>query len=105
MFNFDINIYNSGNLEVLISTEIDGIFKGELKGILGSGTIGIRPYYYLEDKSVEVNAYFKSDPFKYIYLFEDFDFENLKFQLDLEKEIEVNDIQDLNITKVFKHGN
>ena len=105
MYNFDIDIHTSGSLNVSINTEINGLYKGELKGVLGSGIIGIKPYYYLEDKSVEVNAYFKSDPFKYIYLFEDFDFENLKFQLDLEKEIEVNDIQDLNITKVFKHGN
>ena len=42
------------------------------------------PYYYLEDKSVEVNAYVKSQPSSYTYLFEEFDFDDWKFVVDDE---------------------
>jgi hypothetical protein len=105
MFNFDIDVHTTGNLELLITTEIENFYKGTLRGILGSGTIGIRPYYYLQDKSVEVNAYVKSEPSSYISLFEEFNFHNLKYEIEEEEEIEVVSNQDLNITKVFRHGN
>ena len=103
MFNFDIDVHTTGNLELLITTEIENFYKGTLRGILGSGLIGIRPYYYLQDKSVEVNAYVKSEPSSYISLFEEFNFHNLKYEIDEEEEIEVVSNQDLNITKVFRH--
>ena len=105
MYNFDIDIHTSGSLNVSINTEINGLYKGELKGVLGSGIIGIKPYYYLEDKSVEVNAYVNSQPSSYTYLFEEFDFDNWKFVVDDEKNIDIEDIQELNFTKIFRIRN
>ena len=104
MYNFDIDIHTSGSLNVSINTEINGLYKGELKGVLGSGIIGIKPYYYLEDKSVEVNAYVKSQPSDYVYLSEEFDFEKWKYISDIEKEYNITNVQELNFTKVFRHG-
>ena len=105
MFEFDIDVHTSGNIELIISTEINNLYKGTIKGILGSGTIGIRPHYYLQDKSVEVNAYVKSESSSYVSLFEQFNFYSMKYEIDEEEEIEVISNQDLNITKVFRHGN
>ena len=105
MYNFDIDIHTSGSLNVSINTEINGLYKGELKGVLGSGIIGIKPYYYLEDKSVEVNAYVNSQPSSYTYLFEEFDFDDWKFVVDDEKNINIEDIQELNFTKIFRIRN
>ena len=105
MYNFDIDIHTSGSLNVSINTEINGLYKGELKGVLGSGIIGIKPYYYLEDKSVEVNAYVKSQPSSYTYLFEEFDFDDWKFVVDDEKNINIEDIQELNFIKIFRIRN
>ena len=105
MLNFDIDVHTSGNLELLFTTEINNLYKGTIKGILGSGTIGIRPYFYLQDKSVEVNAYVKSESSSYISLFEEFNFNSLQYEIDEEEEIEVISNQDLNITKVFRHEN
>ena len=104
IFYFDIDVHTSGNLNVSINTEINGFYKGELKGVLGSAIIGIKPYYYLEDKSVEVNAYVKSQPSDYVYLSEEFDFENWKYINGIEKELNITNIQELNFTKVFRHG-
>ena len=104
MFEFDIDVHTSGNIELIISTEINNLYKGTIKGILGSGTIGITPHYYLQDKSVEVNAYVKSQPSDYVYLSEEFDFENWKYINGIEKELNITNIQELNFTKVFRHG-
>ena len=102
-YNFKINAYTKGNLNVSISTDISNFYQGELKGILGSGTIGISPYYYLEDQSVEIKGFVQSEHSKYFTLYQHFDFDKLQFENDLEKEIDVPSKQNFTINKIFRN--
>jgi len=103
MYNFDVNLYTKGDISVIISTEIGDFYKGEFNGVLGSGKIGIHPYYYMRDKSVEVEAYYESAPSTYISLWQEFNLNDLEFQIDMEANITVLEKPPLIFNKVYRH--
>ena len=103
MYNFDVKLYTTGGLGVRISTEIGDFYKGEFKGTLGSGEIGIHPYYYLSDKSVEVEAYYLSSESNYLSLWQEFNFDSLTFDIDIEANITVQEKAPIKFNKIYRH--
>jgi hypothetical protein len=103
MYNFDVNLYTKGDISVIISTEIGDFYKGEFNGVLGSGKIGIHPYYYMRDKSVEVEAYYESAPSTYISLWQEFNLNDLEFQIDMKANITVLEKQPIIFKKIYRH--
>ena len=103
MYNFDVKLYTTGGLGVRISTEIGDFYKGEFKGTLGSGDIGIHPYYYLSDKSVEVEAYYKSSESNYLSLWQEFNFDSLVVNIDIQVNVTVHQTAPVVFNKVYRH--
>ena len=102
MYNFDVSLYTSGYISVIISTEIGDFYKGRFEGVLGSGEIGIHPYYYMSDKSVEVEAYFKSASSSYLSIWEEFNLNDLQFQKDINVNVTVMQKPKVKFNKVYR---
>ena len=102
MYNFDVSLYTSGYISVIISTEIGDFYKGRFEGVLGSGEIGIHPYYYMSDKSVEVEAYFQSASSSYLSIWEEFNLNDLQFQKDINVNVTVTQKPKVKFTKVYR---
>jgi len=77
-YNFNVGVYQSGSLSLQIKTKVDDLFKFELNGVIGSGTIGFNNYYDISDKSVEIEAYAKTDKSTYVSLREEFNLQLVK---------------------------
>ena len=103
LYNFDVNVYTTGSLNVIISTSISDFYVGKLSGVLGSGKIGINPYYNISDKSVKIDAYAKYDKSKYISLWQKFNLELMKLEIDVQAEIDIPEKEEFSITKYYKH--
>jgi len=102
MYNFDVNLYTKGDIGVNISTKIGDFYLGVLYGNLGSGEIGIHPYYYMNDKSVEVEAYYKSDESKYVSLWQEFNFNDFTLDVNITKNITVYKTVPVVFNKVYR---
>ena len=103
LYNFDVNVFSSGSLNVNISTNFNNLYIVELSGVLGAGKIGINPYYNISDKSVSIDAYAQHDKSKYVSLWEKFNFDLMKFEIYIKEEIEVPEKEDFSVTKYYKH--
>jgi len=102
-YNFNVGLYTSGSLSLQIKTQVDNLFKFELNGVLGSGTIGFNNYYDISDKSVEIEAYAKSDNSTYISLREEFNLQLAKFELQANLTIKVMESETFKFNKVLRH--
>ena len=80
-YNFNVGLYQSGSLALQIKTKVDNLFKFELNGVIGSGTIGFNNYYDISDKSVEIEAYAETDNSTYFSLREEFNLQLAKFEI------------------------
>ena len=102
-YNFNVGVYQSGSLSLQIKTKVDDLFKFELNGVIGSGTIGFNNYYDISDKSVEIEAYSKTDNSSYVFIFEEFNLELAKFEKVINVTINVNESETLKFNKVSRH--
>ena len=102
-YNFNVGLYTSGSLSLQIKTQVDNLFRFELNGVLGSGKIGFNNYYDISDKSVEIEAYAKSDNSTYISLREEFNLQLAKFEIEANLTIKVMESETFKFKKVLRH--
>ena len=75
----------------------------ELNGVIGSGTIGFNNYYDISDKSVEIEAYAKTDESTYVSLREEFNLQLVKFEIAANVTITVTESETFKFNKVLRH--
>jgi hypothetical protein len=102
-YNFNVGVYQSGSLALQIRTEVDSLFKFELKGVIGSGRVGFNSNYDISDKSVEIEAYAQTYNSTYVSLREEFNLQSVKFEIAAEVTVQVTESETLRFTKVFRH--
>ena len=102
-YNFNVGVYQSGSLSLQIKTKVDDLFKFELNGVIGSGTIGFNNYYDISDKSVEIEAYAKTDESTYVSLREEFNLQLVKFEIAANVTITVTESETFKFNKVLRH--
>jgi hypothetical protein len=70
-FDFTLNVYSAGNIDLTIVTNIDKRIIETISGKLGSGTIGVNANYTLHDKSLDYTGYVNIDEVNYNVYAED----------------------------------
>ena len=65
-YNFRVSIQINPTILGNVNITIDDTYKNVISGTLGSGTIGMTILYYLEDKSVSVDAFSHEDSSIYV---------------------------------------
>ena len=102
-YNFNVGVYQSGSLSLQIKTKVDNLFMFELNGVIGSGTIGFNNYYDISDKSVEIEAYAKTDKSTYFSLREEFNLQLVRFEIAANVTITVTESETFKFNKVLRH--
>ena len=102
-YNFNVGIYLSGSLSLQIKIIFDNLFKFELNGVLGSGTIGFNNYYDISDKSVEIEAYAKTDNSSYYSIREEFNLPLARFEVEKNDTIKVGESERFKFYKTLRH--
>ena len=72
MYNFDFNFYIKGDIWLNLNIKISDFYQGEYMEILFQEKL--ESYYYMHDKSAEIEVYYNSDESIYVSLWQVFNF-------------------------------
>jgi len=102
-YNFNVGVYSSGSLSLQIKATLDNLFRFELNGVIGTGTIGFNNYYDISDKSVEIEAYAKTDNSSYYSIREEFNLPLARFEVEKNDTIKVGESERFEFYKTLRH--
>ena len=78
---FDVHLNVVPVLSGEVTITVDDTFKYTLNGTLGAGNIGMDIYYHIHEKSVNVDAFSKTDSSKYISEYSQYSYDENKWDL------------------------